>query len=92
MSTRKSLSSPGKRQSTKISESEVSRILTLMGKKIAAFRKDQGLTIDSTAHDAGIQVCRYEAIESGSVDPSLFELYELARCLKVSITTLISGI
>jgi transcriptional regulator with XRE-family HTH domain len=58
-------------------------------KRIAALRKERGLTQQAVADDVGVHVTMLRRYEAGTAQPTLDVLKKLARALRVSADVLI---
>lgn len=64
--------------------------LKSLGKRIAALRKESGLSQEKLADAAGIERSYMGAIERGERNPSYDKLLGIARALGVSVSALLS--
>jgi putative transcriptional regulator len=60
-----------------------------IGNRIVELREKQGLSQSDLARACGKDRQAIEKLENGKVNPTLYTLYEIAKALEVSLTTLI---
>jgi putative transcriptional regulator len=60
-----------------------------IGQRIIDQRNKQGLTQADLARACGKDRQAIEKLESGKVNPTLYTLYEIAKALDISITSLV---
>jgi transcriptional regulator with XRE-family HTH domain len=56
-----------------------------IGTNIRVTRVSKGLNQESIANELGISITAYSKIERGKTNPSILRLYQIAKCLDVSI-------
>lgn len=65
-----------------------SKICQLFGRQIKKLRQRQGLSQEALAYEAGIHRTYIGSIERGERNPSLNNIYRIAKVLKVSLPRL----
>ncbi|MDR2026027.1 MAG: helix-turn-helix domain-containing protein [Prevotellaceae bacterium] len=56
-----------------------------IGTNIRVTRVSKGLNQESIANELGISITAYSKIERGKTNPSILRLYQIAKCLDVSV-------
>lgn len=68
------------------------RVQRKLGKRIAALRKQKGLTTVQFASDCGLSTVKIERIESGQVNISLHVILRLVKRLGLTVSEILRGI
>ena len=64
-------------------------LLTKFGKRIAELREQQGISQSELARRSGKDRQNINRLEKGAINPTLFQLTEIAKALNVSLPELL---
>jgi transcriptional regulator with XRE-family HTH domain len=68
------------------------KFLTDFGKRLATFRKQKGITQEKLADIIGVHRTYVGFIEQGKRNPSIVNIYKIAKVLKVQLKDLFDGL
>ncbi len=68
------------------------KLVLAVGIRIRQIRTDKGLSIEKLALLSGLSYSQVIRIENGKINTSIYQLYILARTLKVELNVFFNGI
>lgn len=75
-----------------MSKQSEARQLKALGNRIAAVRRERGVTQEQLAERTGFTVITIGYIEQGRRSPRIATVFKIAECLKVPIAELFKGL
>ena len=63
-----------------------------LGKNIRTCRLSRQMSIEQVALDAGMEYTQLSRIELGKINTSIYQVYRISLCLRVSLVEIFSGL
>ena len=63
-----------------------------LGKNIRTCRLNRQMSIEQVALDAGMEYTQLSRIELGKINTSIYQVYRISLCLRVSLVEIFSGL